>query len=43
MIKVGDKTVEHIGPLEKRDVQLLFTPSQYGMMQVPVLEVRTKL
>jgi uncharacterized protein (DUF58 family) len=41
MIQVADKTVEHIKPQEKRDVQVSFTPPDYGVMQVPMLKLES--
>ena len=42
MIQVHDKTVEHLKPLEKRDVQIGFLPTHYGIQQVPMQRLESR-
>lgn len=42
MIQVHDKTVEHLKPLEKRDVQISFLPTHYGTQQVPMQRLESR-
>lgn len=42
MIQVADKTIEHLQPHEKCDVQVLFTPQQYGVMQLPMQKLESR-
>lgn len=42
MIAVGDKTVEQIKAQEKNDVHVAFTPTNYGVMQVPMQRLESQ-
>lgn len=42
MVLAADKTVEYIKAQEKKDVQIPFTPSSYGVMQLPIQKLESR-
>lgn len=42
MIQLADKIVEHLRPQENRELQVMYTPVKYGVMQVPMQRIESR-